>query len=570
MSARPLIALEALTVALPAWAERERAVSDVSLELARNEILCVVGGSGSGKSVMARAIMGLLPMPDVRVTGGRILFDGEDLLRAGAARMRAIRGQQIAMIFQEPMTALNPVMTIGRQIDEMVETHRDLGRRERRQRVLALLEEVRLPEPERIVRAYPHELSGGQRQRAMIAMALILEPAILIADEPTTAVDVTTQAQILALVKELQRKHQTGVLFITHDFGVVAEIADRVAVMNDGRLVEVGPATEVLNAPADDYTRSLIAAVPKLIPREPRAARGSPVLLRVRGITKTFHGGASWFAGRGRHVPAVKSIDLAVRRGDILGLVGESGSGKSTLARCIIRLLEPDTGTVHLGDLELTALSRRRLRPYRKRIQMIFQDPFASLNPRLTVAQLIAQGPIAHGVPAREAHGIARELLDLVRLDSGAADRYPHEFSGGQRQRIGIARALALKPDVLIADEPVSALDVSVQAQVLQLLVEIRDRLELSIVFITHDLRVAAQVCDEIAVMRHGEIVERGPTAAIFTHPKDDYTRELLAAVPGRHWMPTQVGAAPAAGAGAMALGGDGDGRERAIEARDT
>ena len=540
MTGASLLALETLTVTLPPWAERERAVNAVSLELRPNEILCVVGGSGSGKSVMARAVMGLLPGPHVRVTAGRILFEGEDLLEASPARMRAIRGRRIAMIFQEPMTALNPVMTVGRQVEEMLETHLDLSRGERRARVLALLGEVRLPDPERIARAYPHQLSGGQRQRAMIAMALILEPAVLIADEPTTALDVTTQAQILALVRELQRKRQTGVMFITHDFGVVAEIADRVAVMQDGRLVEVGPAGDVLNAPRHDYTRALIAAVPDLEAQPPRARRASPVVLRAHGVTKTFRGNAGWFGRRSHHVHAVKAIDLAVRRGEILGIVGESGSGKSTLARCLVRLIEPDAGTVHLGDLELTALSRRRLRPHRRRIQMIFQDPFASLNPRLTVAQLIAQGPVAHGVPVRQAQQIVRRLLALVHLDPAAADRYPDEFSGGQRQRIGIARALAVEPDALIADEPVSALDVSVQAQVLQLFVDIRERLDLTIVFITHDLRVAARVCDEIAVMRDGEIVERGATAEVFAHPKHAYTCELLAAVPGRRWTPTR------------------------------
>ena len=541
MSGAALLSIEHLSVALPAWADRERAVSELSLELGRNEIVCVVGESGSGKSVLARAIMGLLPAPHVRVTGGRVVFEAEDLLRAGADRMRAVRGARIAMVFQEPMTALNPLMTIGRQIDEMLEVHLALDRRRRHARIVALLEEVRLDDPERIMRAYPHEISGGQRQRAMIAMALILEPAILIADEPTTALDVTTQAQILALIKELQSRHHTGVLFITHDFGVVAEIADRVAVMRHGELVELGAAAQVLNAPRHDYTRSLIAAVPALAPRRRREADDAPVLLRVSGMTKTFGSGASWFARADRQVHAVKSVDLVVRRGRTLGLVGESGSGKSTLARCIIRLIEPDGGTIHLGDIELSALSRRQMRPQRKHIQMVFQDPFGSLNPRLTVAQLIAQGPITHGMPRSEALALARELLELVRLDPAAANRFPHEFSGGQRQRIGIARALALKPDLLVADEPVSALDVSVQAQVLQLLADIRERLKLTMLFITHDLRVAAQVCDEIAVMRHGRIVELGATAQLFAEPQHAYTRELLAAVPGRNWTPPQL-----------------------------
>ena len=393
MSGPALLALQGISVALPAWADRERAVSEVSLELRRNEILCVVGESGSGKSVLARSIMGLLPAPHVRVTGGRVLFDGEDLLGAAPERVRAIRGARIAMIFQEPMTALNPLMTIGRQIEEMVEVHLALTRRERRDRIVALLEEVRLGDPGRIMRAYPHELSGGQRQRAMIAMALILDPAILIADEPTTALDVTTQAQILALIKELQRKHQTGVLFITHDFGVVAEIADHVAVMQHGIVVEHGAARQVLNAPQHPYTRSLIEAVPSLAPRGRRDTGDAPVLLAAEGVTKVFGTGASWFSRRDRRVHAVNSVGLTVRRGHTLGLVGESGSGKSTLARCIIRLIEPDAGTIRLGDVDLSILSRRQLRPHRKRIQMVFQDPFGSLNPRLHRAAADRAGP---------------------------------------------------------------------------------------------------------------------------------------------------------------------------------
>jgi peptide/nickel transport system ATP-binding protein len=535
------LAIEGLTVELPAWAERRHAVEEVSLTLRRDEILCVVGESGSGKSVMARAVMRLLPEPRVRATAGRILYGDEDLLQASPARMREIRGGAVSMIFQEPMTALNPLMTIGRQVEEMVRTHLPIGRAERRRKVLDVLRDVRLPDPERILEAYPHEISGGQRQRAMIAMALVLEPSILIADEPTTALDVTTQAQILALIKELQRKRRTGVLFITHDFGVVAEIADRVAVMQRGRLVELGEAEKVLNTPCHSYTRSLIAAVPSLAPRAARTQAEGPPILEVEAVDKTF-GAGRWFFARGRrNVHAVKSVTLAVRRGETLGLVGESGSGKSTLARCIIRLVEPDSGAVRLGDTELTGLSRRKMRPLRKRIQMVFQDPFGSLNPRLKVAQLVAQGPMVHGMPEREALALAGELLALVGLDPRAADRFPHEFSGGQRQRIGLARALAVRPDVLIADEPVSALDVSVQAQVLQLLADIRERFHLAMLFITHDLRVAAQVCDRIAVMRHGEVVEEGPTAEVFVRAEHPYTRELLAAVPGKGWTPPGV-----------------------------
>jgi peptide/nickel transport system ATP-binding protein len=440
------------------------------------------------------------------------------------------------MIFQEPMTALNPVMTIGRQIDEVVATHLDLPRWVRRRRAVALFRSVRLPDPEAIFDAYPHQLSGGQRQRAMIAMALILEPALIIADEPTTALDVTTQAQILALIRELRQTHRTSILFITHDFGVVAEIADRVAVMQHGRLVEVGAAKQVLSAPQHPYTRALIAAVPSLEPPPPRPFDRETVLLSVEGLDKSYRSGGGLLRRARRTVHAAKDASLALRRGETLGLVGESGSGKSTLARCIVRIVEADRGAVLLGTTDLRPLSRRAMRPHRKRLQMIFQDPFASLNPRAKIAEAIAAGPMLHGTKRAEALAAARELLRLVGLDPSAAERYPHEFSGGQRQRIGLARALALHPDILIADEPVSALDVSVQGQILELLAEIRARLHLSMLFITHDLRVAAQICDSIAVMRQGEIVEYGPTAEIFAAPRHPYTRELLDAIPGKDW----------------------------------
>jgi peptide/nickel transport system ATP-binding protein len=431
--------------------------------------------------------------------------------------------------------------TIGSQIDEAIAVHAGMTGAQRHARMLERLEAVHLPDPARIVRAYPHQLSGGQRQRAMIAMALVLEPAIVIADEPTTALDVTTQAQILGLIKEIQARRHMSVLFITHDFGVVSEIADRVAVMQHGKVVESGTAKQVLQAPRHDYTRALIAAIPSLTPpeREP-IGEGVPAVLSVDGLWKSYRSGL--FAGRGAAVPAVKDVSLTVRRGETLGLVGESGSGKSTVARCIVRLIEADGGRVMLGDIDLRPLSRRQLRPLRKRVQMIFQDPYSSLNPRRTVGRLIAEGPMVHGMPEREALARCRNLLELVGLGASVADRYPEEFSGGQRQRIGIARALALDPHLLVADEPVSALDVSVQAQVLRLLADIRDRLQLSMLFITHDLRVAAQVCDTIAVMRNGVIVESGPTARIFRDPQHPYTRQLLAAVPGKN-----VGLAPAA-----------------------
>ncbi|MCL6609149.1 MAG: ABC transporter ATP-binding protein [Geminicoccaceae bacterium] len=528
----PVLVIERLQVALPAGADRRLAVDDVSLEVARGEILCLVGESGSGKSVTAQAVMGLLPKGQLEPVGGRILLEGESLLDASPARLRALRGSRMAMIFQEPMTALNPVMRCGRQIDEVLTCHLRLSAAEREARILRILEEVRLPDPERIAAAYPHELSGGQRQRIMIAMALVLEPALLIADEPTTALDVTTQAQILRLIADLQARHGTGVLFITHDFGVVAEIADRVAVMQSGRIVEMGPRDRVLRRPEHPYTRMLIAAVPSLEPRHPRSRTDAPLVLRTEGLGKAYTTGG-WI-GRRRTVRAAEAVNLAVRKGETLGVVGESGSGKSTVARCIARLTDPSEGEVWLGADPIGRLPRRRLRPHRRRVQVVFQDPYRSLNPRRTVGQSIVEGPVNFGTPPARARERARELLRLVRLDPGALDRYPHQFSGGQRQRIAIARALAMEPELLIADEAVSALDVSVQAQVLELLDEIRTRLELAVLFITHDLRVAAQVCDRVAVMQGGRVVEEGEAAEVLTTPRHPYTRALLEDAPGR------------------------------------
>ena len=400
-----------------------------------------------------------------------------------------------------------------------------------------MLAAVHLPDPQAIFGAYPHQVSGGQRQRAMIAMALVLEPDVLIADEPTTALDVTTQAQILALIREVQRARHMSVLFITHDFGVVAEIAHRIVVMQHGRVIEQGPATEILETPREDYTRMLLAAVPDLVPvHRDKDFSHEAIALHVDGLEKNYRSRRGLFGRAGRSVHAAKAVRFEIRRGETLGIVGESGSGKSTVARCVTRLVEPDSGQIRIGDVDFAALSQAALRPLRKRIQMVFQDPYSSLDPRHTVGNLIAEGPIVHGTSTAKALQRARELLELVGLDSKAADRYPHEFSGGQRQRIGLARALALDPEILVADEPVSALDVSVQEQVLRLLADIRERLGLTMLFITHDLRVAAQVCDSIAVMRHGEIVEMGSTRNVFAQPRHAYTRELLAAVPGRAW----------------------------------
>ncbi|MEZ2144266.1 ABC transporter ATP-binding protein [Bradyrhizobium sp. DN5] len=532
MTAPPAISIKNLRIALPKGAERPFAVDGVSLDLQPGKIVCVVGESGSGKSMCAHALMGLLP-DTVSIASGEIQFEGRDLLRLDDDGWRDLRGRRLAMIFQEPMTALNPLMRIGDQMAEMFEAHGLLTPKERRAKALALAHEVGLPDPERIVRAYPHQLSGGQRQRAMIAMALALEPAVLVADEPTTALDVTTQAQILKLIRNLQRNRNMAVMFITHDFGVVADIADQVVVLRHGKVVEEGSASAVFSDPQHDYTKALLAAVPSMDPpvREPLDDLARAV--EVIGLDKTYVTSGGWFREDHR-VDAAREVNFNILKGETLGLVGESGSGKSSVARLVMRLIEADRGTVRIGETDLTSLSGKALRAERHRIQMIFQDPFASLNPRRKIGHIIADGPIAAGTDPKVAFDRARDLLKMVGLDAGALERYPHEFSGGQRQRIGIARALALEPEIIVADEAVSALDVSVQAQVLKLLEDLKARLGLSMLFITHDLRVAAQICDRIAVMQRGVIVELKPTAQLFAAPEHAYTRELLAAVPGR------------------------------------
>ncbi len=473
---KPVLAIHDLSVRLPAGADRPFAVRNLSLELFRDEVLCIVGESGSGKSVTASSILRLLP-PQLAVEGGSIVYGERDLLKLSMTELHEIRGARIGMIFQDPMSALNPLQRIATQIGEAFRVHTSLRSAAIRAKVLELLNQMQLPNVAEIAEAYPHELSGGQRQRAMIAMALALEPDILIADEPTTALDVTTQAQILALIREQRRRTRMGVLFITHDLGVVADIGSRIVVMKSGNKV---------------YRR------------------------------------------RGRRTAALQDVSIELARGSTLGVVGESGSGKSTLARCLVRLLMPDSGAVKIGELDILGLSRRQWRREVGRIQMVFQDPYASLNPRRRVGEIVTQGAILRGLPRSEASEKARTLFGLVGLDPDAVIRFPHEFSGGQRQRIALARALALEPEILVADEPVSALDVSVQAQVLALLSDLKRSLGLSIVFITHDLRVAAQICDQVAIMQGGKIVEYGPAASVLTAPQQPYSIALLASVPGR------------------------------------
>jgi peptide/nickel transport system ATP-binding protein len=540
---KPVLEIDNLTVAINGGGDRPNAIENVSFTVGANEIVCVVGESGSGKSVTAQAVMQLLAKGQLSIAGGSIKLEGDELTTKTSAEMRQVRGMRASMVFQEPMTALNPVERVGDQIGEVLEIHTDLDTAGRRKRVLEVMNAVRLPDPEQMIDAYPHQLSGGQRQRVMIAAALVLDPALLIADEPTTALDVTTQAQILRLIKDLQGRRNTGVLFITHDFGVVSEIADRVVVMQNGRVVEQGPKHEILSAPKQPYTQMLIAAVPSLNP-PPRQPVTGPIALQTERLTKTY-GKTGWFGG-GRVVKAAQDVTIEVRRGETLGIVGESGSGKSTVARCIARLVDPTSGAVRIDGTEIAHMSESEFRPYRRGIQVVFQDPYRSLNPRRSVGASIMEGPMNFGVGAAEAGNRARELMALVGLSPDALDRYPHQFSGGQRQRIAIARALAMEPVLLIGDEPVSALDVSVQAQVLRLFDEVRRRFDLAVLFITHDLRVAAQICDRIAVMERGIVVETGATADVFARPQHAYTKALFAAAPGQGFG-SRIGAGQAA-----------------------
>jgi peptide/nickel transport system ATP-binding protein len=538
------------------------AVKGVSFDVPENGTVALVGESGSGKSVSAMSIVRLLPDSAIVGEGSQVLFGGRDLLREPVEHLRAIRGKDISVVFQEPMTSLNPVFTVGDQIAEVLQLHLGLTRKQTADRVLELMNEVGIPEPRARVDAYPHELSGGQQQRVMIAMAIACEPKLLIADEPTTALDVTVQRQILDLVARLQQKHRMSVLFISHDLGVVGEIADRVVVMRDGQVRESGDVAGIFSAPQDAYTKALLACRPRLdvkprrLPviddfmkasaetgaapavasaaaesRVARAASPEP-LIEAIGLRKEYRLKTGLFARKTVH--AVKEASFTLSRGRTLGVVGESGSGKTTVGMLLMRLIDATAGKVMYEGRDLLSLSPAELMAYRRKIQIIFQNPYASLNPRFTVGQILTEPMKIHGIGASDDECFAQAVASIRRvgLPADAIHKYPHEFSGGQRQRIAIARILSMKPEVLICDESVSALDVSVQATVLNLLLDLQDEFGMSYIFISHDLSVVKYMADDMLVMSNGEIVERGLSEAIYENPQHDYTKRLLGSIP--------------------------------------
>ena len=525
----PLLAVRDLSVSFAVEGAEVEAVRHVSFDIERGASMALVGESGSGKSVTALSIMQLLPYPKARHPSGSIRFQGEELIGAPDARMQRVRGDRIAMIFQEPMTSLNPLHTIEKQINEVLRVHKHLSRRAAHARTLELLRLVGLPEAERRLDAYPHQLSGGQRQRVMIAMALANEPDLLIADEPTTALDVTIQAQILTLLAELRAKFGMALLLITHDLGVVRKMVERVCVMSAGEIVEAGATREIFESPQHPYTRRLLAAEPRRMARAPRA--DAPVVMEAHDVRVWFPIRRGLLRRMVGHIKAVDGVSLTVREGQTVGVVGESGSGKTTLGLALLRL-QSCQGRIRFGGVELQSMSSRELRPLRRTMQIVFQDPFGALSPRMSIAQIVGEGLGVHGIGATAAE--RRELIDgalrEVGLDPALRDRYPHEFSGGQRQRIAIARAMVLKPRFVVLDEPTSALDMSVQAQVVDLLRELQARHRLAYLFISHDLKVIRAVSDEILVMRDGRVVEQGPTERIFEQPEQAYTRALMAA----------------------------------------
>ena len=538
------------------------AVKGISFDIPTNTTVALVGESGSGKSVSAMAILGLLPENAIVSPESRVLYGGRNLLTASKYELQDIRGKDISVIFQEPMTSLNPVFTVGEQIAEVLRLHMGMDARQARARVIELLNEVGIPDPQLRVKSYPHEMSGGQQQRVMIAMAIACEPKLLIADEPTTALDVTIQKQILDLIADLQLKHQMSVLFITHDLGVVGDIADTVVVMQSGEIKEQGPVKAIFEAPQHPYTKALLACRPRLDRRPKRLPviddfirgegrvhleerkRGTtpsdPIILEVKGLNKTFFLKEGLFGKRA--VPAVKDVSFTLPKGKTLGLVGESGSGKTTVGLTLMRLHDATSGEVLFEGKDLLSLTEKQMMAYRRRIQIIFQNPYASLNPRMTVGQILVEPMKIHSIGKDEAErvGMAFQLLKRVGLSEQSFYKYPHEFSGGQRQRIAIARCLTMKPDVLICDESVSALDVSVQAQVLNLLQDLQDEYGLSYIFISHDLAVVKYISDKVMVMNEGVIVEMADSDEIYRHPREEYTRKLLSSIPKGYELAAQ------------------------------
>ena len=511
-----------------------KAVDDISFTVESGQVTAIIGESGSGKSVACYSLLGLIPRPPGRIDSGRALFAGRDLLQLGEAQLRKIRGRDIAMIFQDPMTCLNPYITVGKQLVEPLRYHQKVSRREARRRALELMREVGIRDPDATIDNYPHQFSGGMRQRVMIAMALINEPKVLIADEPTTALDVTIQAQILELIAELQRQRDIGVIFISHDLAVVADIADQIVVMQKGKIVETGDREGIFQHAQHPYTQKLLAAIPT---DSKQSEVGTPqALVQVRNL-------CTWF-GQGKHtepVKAVNDVSFDINRGEVLGLVGESGSGKSTIGRSILRLLPVTSGEVHFDGTDVTALRGGDLKNMRRRMQIIFQDPFASLNPRMTVFDTLAEPLLLHGIETRRtvAQGVL-QLMDDVGLARTFLRKYPHEFSGGQRQRIAIGRALATRPEFVIADEPVSALDVTIQAQILDLMQDLGREYGLTLLFISHDLAVVRHIADRILVLYQGQIVEQGSGRDLFEHPRQPYTQQLLQSIPGRSLLTTR------------------------------
>jgi peptide/nickel transport system ATP-binding protein len=552
----PILQIQNLDIAfrIDRKSEPFRAVKGISFDIPTNTTVALVGESGSGKSVSAMAILGLLPENALVAPESRILYAGRDLLKASLAQLQGIRGKDISVIFQEPMTSLNPVFTVGEQIAEVLRLHMGMSAAQARTRVVELLNEVGIPNPQLRVNSYPHEMSGGQQQRVMIAMAIACEPKLLIADEPTTALDVTIQKQILDLIARLQESHHMSVLFITHDLGVVGEIADTVVVMQNGSIQEQGTLRQIFEAPQHPYTKALLACRPRLDRRPMRlpviddflkgdgrvhleerhrgVRPGDPIILEVKGLNKTFFLKEGLFGKRA--VEAVKDVSFKLPKGKTLGLVGESGSGKTTVGLTLMRLHDATSGAVLFEGTDLLSLTERQMMAYRRRIQIIFQNPYASLNPRFTVGQILMEPMKIHsiGKDERERVDMAFQLLRRVGLDEQSFYKYPHEFSGGQRQRIAIARCLTMKPDVLICDESVSALDVSVQAQVLNLLQDLQDEYGLSYIFISHDLAVVKYISDQVMVMNDGAIVEMADSDEIYRDPKQEYTRRLLSSIP--------------------------------------